>query len=87
VGSARTKLPVVVGVERVTEEVVRLVRVKRIGALVLLTGMGPKSCVVGVRTRPVRGRPVPVSMTGDGLPEAEASVSVAVWDPVVEGVN
>ena len=43
---------------------VRLVRVKRVGALVLWMGTGPKSCVVGVRRRPVRGRPVPVRVRG-----------------------
>ncbi len=58
------KLPLVVGVERVTGEVVRLVRVKRVGALVLLMGTGPKSSVTGLRIRPVRGRPVPVSVSG-----------------------
>ena len=39
---------------------VRLVRVKRVGALVLWTGTVPKSCVTGVRMRPWSGRPVPV---------------------------
>ncbi len=81
------KLPVVVGVERVTEEVVRLVRVKRAGAPVLSMGTGPKSSVTGLRIRPVRGRPVPVSVSGAGLPEVEARVSVAVWEPAVEGMN
>ena len=47
----------------------RLVRVKRVGALVLLMGTGPKSCVAGVRIRPVRGRPVPVRVKGAGGPE------------------
>ncbi len=72
------KLPVVVGDERVTDDVVRLVRVKRVGALVLLMGTGPKSCVAGVRIRPVRGRPVPVRVRGAGEPEVEARVRVAV---------
>src|SRR5216684_3897067 len=49
VESARVKLPVVVGVEREIAAGVRLVSVKRVGALVLWTGMGPKSCVMGVR--------------------------------------
>ena len=41
---------------------VRLVRVKRVGALVLWTGMVPKSWVTGVRIRPRSGRPVPVRL-------------------------
>ncbi len=81
-------MPVAVGLERVTAEVVRLVRVKRVGAEELLTGTGPKSCVVGVRMRPVRGRPVPVRVKGDGVPEVvEVRVRVAVSGPAVEGVN
>jgi hypothetical protein len=88
VGSARRKFPVVVGVERETVAEVRLVRVKRMGALVLWTAMGPKSCVMGVRMRPVRGRPVPVRVRGEGVPEAvEARVRVAVWGPAVVGMN
>ena len=88
VGSARVKLPVVVGVERETVAGVRLVRVKRTGALVLWTGMGPKSCVSGVRRRPVRGRPVPVRAKGEGVPEVvEERVRVAVRRPAVAGVN
>ncbi len=78
----------VVGCVMLTVPVVRLVRVKRVGAEVLWTGMGPKSCVGGVRMRPVRGRPVPVSVKGEGVPEVvEVRVRVAVWGPVVEGVN
>jgi hypothetical protein len=58
----RAKSPVVVGGVSVAEVcvAVRLVRTKRLGPLVLLMGTGPKSCVAGVRTRPVRARPVPV---------------------------
>jgi len=41
---------------------VRLVRVKRVGALVLWTGTVPKSCVIGVRIRPRSGKPVPVRL-------------------------
>src|ERR1700734_712977 len=81
------KLPVVVGVERVTEDVVRLVRVKRVGTLLLWMGMGPKSCVVGVRIRPASGRPVPVRVSGDGEPEVEVRVRVALCEPVMEGAN
>jgi len=69
VESARVKLAVVVGAVRVTVAGVRLVRVKRMGALVLWTGTVPKSCVIGVRMRPVRGRPVPVRVKGEGVPE------------------
>jgi len=88
VGSATLKLPVVVGVLMEMVEVVRLARVKRVGALVLCTGMGPKSCVMGVRVRPVRGRPVPVRVKGEGVPEAmEVRVRVAVCGPGVDGVN
>jgi hypothetical protein len=88
VESARVKLPVVVGVVRDTVVAVRLVRVKRMGALALWTVMGPKSCVSGVSRRPVRGRPVPVRVKGEGVPEVvEERVSVAVWGPAVEGVN
>jgi hypothetical protein len=82
------KLPVVDGVERETAAEVRLVRVRRTGALVLWMGMGPKSCVSGVSRRPVRGRPVPVRVKGEGVPEVvEDRVRVAVWGPAVEGVN
>jgi hypothetical protein len=88
VGSARAKLPVVVGELRATVSAVRLVRVKRVGALVLWTGTGPKSWLIGVRMRPVSGRPVPVRVRGDGVPEeVDYRVSVAVCEPVVEGVN
>jgi hypothetical protein len=88
VESARAKLPVVVGVERDTVAGVRLVRVKRTGALVLWTGTGPKSCVSGVSRRPVRGRPAPVRVKGEGVPDVvEERVRVAVWGPAVEGVN
>src|SRR5580692_7970049 len=88
VGLAREKLPVVVAVVRETVVGVRLVRVKRIGAEVLWTGIGPKSCVGGVRMRPVRGRPVPVRVKGACVPEVvEARMRVAVWRPMVEGVN
>jgi hypothetical protein len=87
-GLATEKLPVVVGALRETLVEVRLVRVKRVGAVMLWTGMGPKSCVGGVRMRPVRGRPVPVRVKGEGGPEVvEVRVRVAVWGPVVEGVN
>jgi hypothetical protein len=61
------KSPVTVGIESATVEEVRLVRVKRVGALELWTGMLPKSCVTGARMRPVRGRPVPVRVSGDEL--------------------
>src|SRR6266851_992642 len=88
VESARVKSPVVVGVERETAAGVRLVREKRVGALVLWTGMGPKSCVSGVRRRPVRGRPVPVRVKGEGVPEVvEERVRVAVRGEAMEGVN
>src|ERR1700733_8352585 len=87
-GSARGKLPVMVGVERLTVAVVRLVRVKRVGALMLWTGMGPKSCGLGVRMRPERDCPVPVSVRGDGAPEVlEVRVRFAVSGPVAEGLN
>jgi hypothetical protein len=79
VALAMEKSPAVVGAERETAEVVRLVRVKRVGALVLWTGTGPKFCVMGVRMRPVRGRPVPVRVKGEGVPEAvEVRVRIAV---------
>ena len=78
----------VVGAERLTVAGVRLVRVKSVGALLLWTGIGPKSCAMGVRNKPVRGRPVPVRVRGDGVPVlVEVRVRVAVWEPVVEGVN
>src|ERR1700677_1991879 len=84
----RAKSPVMVGVVRVTVAVVWLVRVKRVGALVLLTGMGPKSCVMGVRRRPVAGMPVPVRVKGAGLPEElEVRVRVAVCEPRADGMN
>ena len=86
VASAMAKLPVVVGVLRVTVVVVRLVRVKSVGALVLWSGTGPKSCARGVRIRPVSGRPVPVRVNEDGDPEP-VSVRVAVCAPEVDGVN
>jgi hypothetical protein len=88
VGSAKAKLPVVVGVERETVVGVRFVSVKRVGALVLWTGIGPKSCWLGVRTRPVRAWPVPVSVKGEGVPEVlEVRVRVAVSGPMAEGLN
>jgi hypothetical protein len=88
VGSARLKLPVVVGVLRETVPAVRLVRVKRVGALPLWTGTGPKSWLMGARMRPVSGRPVPVRVRGEGVPEeVEVRVRVAVCEPAVEGVN
>jgi len=38
--------------------------------------------------RPVRGRPVPVRVNGEGVPETvEVRVRVAVSGPAVEGVN
>jgi hypothetical protein len=88
VGSARVKLPVVVGAERLTVAEVRLVRVKRVGALVLWTGIGPKSCGLGVRMRPERDCPVPVRVRGEGVPEVlEVRMRVAVSGPVAEGLN
>ena len=75
---ARLKLPAVVGVERETTAVVRFVRMKSDGALVLLTGTGPKSWLMGVITRPLSGMPVPVRVKGDGIPEVvEVNVKVA----------
>ena len=56
----RAKSPVVVVELRVMGEGLRLVRVKRVGAVVLLMGVGPKSFVSGVSWRPVRARPLPV---------------------------
>src|SRR6202041_1904276 len=74
------------GAVRLIVVVVRLVRVKRDGALVLWTGTVPKSCVVGLRIKPERAMPVPVR--GDGVPEAEeVRVTVAAWVPGVDGVN
>ena len=68
--------------------VVRFVRVKSAGALLLLTGMEPKSCVVGLRMRPVRATPVPVRVSGAGIPElVEERVTEAVCGPGAEGVN
>jgi len=88
VGAAlRAKSPVVVGVLRVTEVAVELVRVKRVVGLVLWMGMGPKSRLTGVRMRPVRGRPVPVRVRGSGLPVEEVRVRVAVSGPAAEGLN
>ena len=87
VGAAlRAKSPVVVGVLRVTGAAVRLVRVKRVVGLVLWMGMGPKSLLMGVRMRPVRGRPVPVRVRGSGLPVV-VRVRVAVSGPAAEGLN
>ena len=87
-GSAMANGPVVVGEVRGTVATVRLVRVKRVGALALWTGPGPKSCVSGVRMRPVSGRPVPVRVKGEGVPEeVEVRVRLAVSEPTVEGVN
>src|SRR3984885_7185385 len=43
-------------------------RGKRVGALVLLMGTGPKSWLMGVRRRPVEGMPLPVSEKGAGVP-------------------
>src|SRR5277367_1730937 len=87
-GSAMANAPVVAGADRDTLAGLRLVRVKRAGALVLWTGTGPKSCAIGVRIRPVSGRPVPVRVKGEGVPEeVEVRVRVAVCGPVVEGVN
>jgi len=54
------KSPVTVGAERFAVVGVRLVRVNSVGALELWIATGPKSCWVGVRTRPVSGRPLPV---------------------------
>ena len=75
----RAKSPVRDGEERLTEVGVRLERVKSQGALELWMATGPKSCWVGVRRRPVRGRPSPVSARVYGLPltvEARASDAV-----------
>jgi len=55
------KLPVVVAALRTMGDGLRLVRVKSVGAVVLLMGVGPKSCVEGERTTPVRASPLPVS--------------------------
>ena len=62
----RAKSPLRAGAVRVMGVAleVRLVRAKRAGALVLLMGTMPKSCVAGVRTRPSRGRPIPERVTG-----------------------
>ena len=45
----RAKSPVRVVEVRVMGDGLRLVRVKSVGAVVLLMGAGPKSCVAGVR--------------------------------------
>ena len=67
---------------------VRLVRVKRVGALVLWTGTGPKSWVSGGEDEAVSGRPVPVRVRVWGLPVVvEERVRVAVRGPVAEGLN
>ncbi len=60
--AARVKSPVMVGAERVIGVAlgVRLVRVNRIGALVLWSGMVPKSWLAGLRVRPCNERPTPV---------------------------
>ena len=62
---ASGKSPVVVGAERVMGAglAVRLVRVKRMGELVLLTGMEPKSGLRGVRVIPARESPVPLRVS------------------------
>src|ERR1700753_1022802 len=87
-GSAKVKLPVAVGGETLTVVVVRLVRVKRGGALLLWTGMGPKSCGLGVRMSPVNDWPVPVSVRDEGVPEVvEVRVRVAVLVPTLDGWN
>ena len=71
-----------------TAAVVRFVSVKSMGALVLWTGTEPKSCVSGLRIRPVSARPVPVRVSGAGVPEVlDESVTDAVWGPGAEGVN
>jgi hypothetical protein len=62
----KAKSPVMVGVVRVMGAALWLVRVKRVGGLVLLTGTGPKSWLMGVRRRPVAGMPLPVSREGSG---------------------
>jgi hypothetical protein len=62
---------------RVRVAAVWLVWVKRVGALVLWTGTGPKSWVMGVRRRPVAGMPVPERVKGAGVPE-ELEVRVRV---------
>ena len=60
VALSMAKLPVVAAALRVMGEGLRLVRVKSVGTVVLLMGVGPKSCVEGESTRPVRARPLPV---------------------------
>ena len=56
------KLPVRMGLESMTAlpPGVRFVRVKSTGGPTLWTGTEPKSCIVGVRSRPVRESPEPV---------------------------
>lgn len=87
---ARMKSPVRVGAETVMGRLagVRLGRLTRVRAEVLETGMSPKSGLTGVRTRPVRGVPVPKSERVSGLPAAaEESSMVAVRGSVVVGLN
>src|SRR5260370_179762 len=70
VGAAeRLKSPEIAGGVMVIGLEVRLVRVKRMGALTLCNGTVPKSCVAGARMRPSEGRPVPVSVRVYGPPE------------------
>src|SRR5258705_473510 len=58
------------------------------GAVGLGGGMGRRSCVSGGRGRRVRGRPVPVRVKGEGVPEVvEERVRVAVRGPAMAGVN
>jgi hypothetical protein len=84
----RAKSPEVVRLAMETAVVVRFVSVKSTGALMLWTGTEPKSCVSGLRMRPVSARPVPVRVSGAGVPEVlEESVTDAVWGPGAEGVN
>ena len=73
----RVKSPVSVGAVRVTVTEVRLVTVKRMGALALLAGTVPKFCVVGLSRTPDRAMPAPVRVMVEGLPE-EARVTAAV---------
>src|SRR6202022_1789984 len=70
VGAAeRLKSPLVTGGVMVIGLEVRLVRVKRVGALMLCSGTVPKSCVAGARMRPSEGSPVPASVRVYGPPE------------------
>ena len=76
VGAAlRAKSPVVAGGLRVTGAAVELVRVKRVVGLVLLTGIGPKSRLTGVRMRPVRGRPISSETAHKAAPNADPAPS------------